>query len=116
MSEAVERRLVALLDNPSHCPHGNPIPGLEELGADATPDAVLNLRQLGEAAVSDGRRVVVRRISEHLQSDADLLRQLKDNGIQPGREVTATAAGGLVSVDGVELPPSVTEHIFVTVA
>jgi len=115
MSEAVERRLVALLDNPSHCPHGNPIPGLEELGADPTPDAVLNLRQLGEAAAAEGRRVVVRRISEHLQSDADLLRQLKDAGVQPGHEVTATAAGGSVSIDGVELPTSVSEHIFVTV-
>ncbi|MBX6768819.1 MAG: metal-dependent transcriptional regulator, partial [Actinomadura rubrobrunea] len=33
MSEDVERRLVALLGNPTHCPHGNPIPGLDELGA-----------------------------------------------------------------------------------
>src|SRR5262249_4152457 len=33
MSEAVERRLVQLLANPTHCPHGNPIPGLAALGA-----------------------------------------------------------------------------------
>ena len=32
MSEAVERRIVALLDKPLVCPHGNPIPGLEDLG------------------------------------------------------------------------------------
>ena len=32
MSEAVERRIVALLDKPLVCPHGNPIPGLDELG------------------------------------------------------------------------------------
>src|SRR6478736_9042312 len=31
MSEAVERKLVALLDNPTVSPYGNPIPGLEEL-------------------------------------------------------------------------------------
>lgn len=30
ISEAVERRLIALLDHPTTCPHGNPIPGLEE--------------------------------------------------------------------------------------
>ena len=32
MSEAVERRILALLDKPLVCPHGNPIPGLDELG------------------------------------------------------------------------------------
>ncbi len=32
MSEAVERRIVAMLDKPLVCPHGNPIPGLDELG------------------------------------------------------------------------------------
>src|SRR5918996_1385505 len=31
MSEAVERKLVALLDNPTVSPYGNPIPGLDEL-------------------------------------------------------------------------------------
>src|SRR4051795_394343 len=34
MSEEVERRLVTLLDVPSTCPHGNPTPGLAELGAE----------------------------------------------------------------------------------
>ena len=32
MSEAVERRILALLDKPLVCPHGNPIPGLDDLG------------------------------------------------------------------------------------
>ena len=31
ISESVERRLVELLGHPDHCPHGNPIPGLDEL-------------------------------------------------------------------------------------
>ena len=48
MSEAVERKLVALLDNPTISPYGNPIPGLDELrrppeeehsGVSAPPDA-----------------------------------------------------------------------------
>jgi DtxR family Mn-dependent transcriptional regulator len=34
ISENVERRLVDLLGHPDHCPHGNPIPGLDELVAD----------------------------------------------------------------------------------
>src|SRR3954465_1751800 len=32
MSEAVERRIVAMLEKPLVCPHGNPIPGLDDLG------------------------------------------------------------------------------------
>src|SRR2546421_11194007 len=32
MSEAVERKLGALLGNPTTSPYGNPIPGLDELG------------------------------------------------------------------------------------
>ena len=35
ISEQVERRLVELLDYPVCCPHGNVIPGLEELGVPA---------------------------------------------------------------------------------
>ena len=35
ISESVERRLVGLLGHPDHCPHGNPIPGLDELVPDA---------------------------------------------------------------------------------
>jgi DtxR family Mn-dependent transcriptional regulator len=35
ISESVERRLVGLLGHPDRCPHGNPIPGLDELAADA---------------------------------------------------------------------------------
>ena len=35
MSDAVERKLVALLDNPTISPYGNPIPGLDELRSQA---------------------------------------------------------------------------------
>ena len=36
MSETVERRLLELLDHPTESPYGNPIPGLAELGEQAT--------------------------------------------------------------------------------
>ena len=37
ISEDVERRLVDLLNSPTESPYGNPIPGLEELGAGGRP-------------------------------------------------------------------------------
>lgn len=120
MSEAVERRLVTLLDNPRQCPHGNPIPGLEELGADpddsATPDIVpLSIVPLSAAATAAGRPVVVRRISEQLQSDADLMRTLKDAHVQPGERLSARSSATGVRVDGTELSRLIAEHVFVTV-
>ena len=37
MSEAVERKLVALLGHPTTSPYGNPIPGLDKLGEGGKP-------------------------------------------------------------------------------
>ncbi|TQM10771.1 metal-dependent transcriptional regulator [Pseudonocardia kunmingensis] len=97
MSEAVERKLVRLLDNPTTSPYGNPIPGLEELASspEATtgpptsvpPVLEVGLQRLDEFARRGGGRVEVRRIAEHVQMDADLMAELKDAGIVPGHEV-----------------------------
>ena len=38
MSDDVERRIVAMLDQPLVCPHGNPIPGLDSLGVSGGAD------------------------------------------------------------------------------
>src|SRR3954453_7807072 len=69
MSEEVERRLVSLLGDPSTCPHGNPIPGLGELGADV-PEVTQSepLALMTDVATAAGTPVTVRRISEQVQS------------------------------------------------
>ncbi|AEA26149.1 MULTISPECIES: metal-dependent transcriptional regulator [Pseudonocardia] len=97
MSDAVERKLVALLDNPTISPYGNPIPGLGELSdppdltgpsnAAAPPPLEVGLQRLDEFARRGGGKVEVRRIAEHVQVDADLMGELKLSGIVPGREV-----------------------------
>ncbi|NYD47085.1 DtxR family Mn-dependent transcriptional regulator [Actinomadura luteofluorescens] len=122
MSEDVERRLVALLDNPTTCPHGNPIPGLDELGghgddADEAPLAVMTA-----VASPQGAGAVIRRISEQVQSDSDLMLRLKQIGIQPGREVILRATDDGVRVIGddeddspaTELSRGIAEHVFVS--
>ncbi len=121
MSEDVERRLVALLDNPTTCPHGNPIPGLSELGGhgddgDHAPLSVMT------AVASPGSEAVIRRISEQVQSDSDLMLRLKQIGIQPGREVILRATDDGVRVisddedegPATELPRDIAEHVFVS--
>ena len=128
ISEQVERRLVELLDYPVRCPHGNVIPGLDELGvpADAKQRGLAAEREqavaMTEVASERPERVIVRRISEQVQSDAALMLKLKRSGIQPGREVTLALnddgvqvtsedkAGGITA----ELPRLVAAHVFVT--
>ena len=71
MSEAVERRIVAMLTQPLVCPHGNPIPGLDEIGVTGSraPPAG-TLVTLTAASLAPGAVVIVDRISEQLQPDA----------------------------------------------
>ncbi|GLZ05932.1 iron-dependent repressor IdeR [Actinomadura sp. NBRC 104412] len=121
MSEEVERRLVALLDNPTSCPHGNPIPGLDELGGHGE-ESQAPVSVMTEVATASGAPAVIRRISEQVQSDSDLMLRLKQIGIQPGREVTLLESDDGVRVtcddeDGgpaTELSRDIAEHVFVS--
>jgi DtxR family Mn-dependent transcriptional regulator len=118
MSEAVERRILALLDKPLVCPHGNPIPGLHELGLPfATTDDVSTLVSLTTAARDGAGTVVVDRISEQIQPDAALLRRLSAAAIRPGHtiHVRPGSAGVEVWTDGepTTLDTYVSDHLFV---
>jgi DtxR family Mn-dependent transcriptional regulator len=118
MSEAVERRVLELLRHPTESPYGNPIPGLEELGelpGEDDDEVVVSLDEL--ASGSDGRNVVVRRIGEPIQTDAQLMYTLRRAGVQPGAVVSVTSSPGgvLVSSGGeaAELDKDIAAHVFV---
>jgi DtxR family Mn-dependent transcriptional regulator len=76
ISPLIERQIMRLLNNPSTCPHGNPIPGL---GAPQPAAKVLSLRQAGE-----GDDVVINNIAEHAEEDAELMHYLQRSGLVPG--------------------------------
>jgi DtxR family Mn-dependent transcriptional regulator len=121
MSEKVERRILALLDKPLVCPHGNPIPGLDQLGLPFATDQTGVLVSLREAAVGARTEVVITRISEQLQPDAALMHRLDQAGMRPGHRVCVTAAAQGVEVwaDGAErtaFDRMVADHVFVRVA
>ncbi|HEU5266442.1 MAG TPA: metal-dependent transcriptional regulator [Jatrophihabitans sp.] len=120
MSEKVERRILALLDKPLLCPHGNPIPGLDQLGLPfGTTDDHPPLVPLTQAADGGAEvEVVVDRISEQLQPDAGLMHRLDLAGVRPGRRVAVKAAPGGVEVrhDGEpasQFARAVSDHVFV---
>jgi DtxR family Mn-dependent transcriptional regulator len=121
MSDAVERRIFEMLDRPMFCPHGSPIPGLEQLGLVVAPsDAEPPLVTLSAAATGE-RQVEIERISELLQPDADLLHRLTDAGMRPGHTITIAPAGREVAVWNGAGPRlvfgrAITDHVFVRVA
>ena len=118
MSETVERRLLELLDHPTESPYGNPIPGLDELGEHgAGEDFMDNVEPLSDAATSAEAMVHVKRISEELQKDEELMGLLRRVGALPGKTVTIvkTDEGILIGSGGetAELVQEAAEHIFV---
>ncbi len=119
MSENVERKLLNLLGNPTVSPFGNPIPGLDALRGDeplgGETSAVLDaLTVLSTTATPEGRTVVVQRISEQLQENTGLLRELAELGIRPGVSMEARLVDGAVMLDGRMLPAGVAQHLFVS--
>ncbi|HEY6423381.1 MAG TPA: iron dependent repressor, metal binding and dimerization domain protein [Pseudonocardiaceae bacterium] len=102
MSEAVERKLFALLGHPTTSPYGNPIPGLDELGVgDAAAPIEPDLVRLDEVARRGGGTVEVRRIAEHVQLDPAMMADLHKVDAVPGNVVQVAAlarAGHLVEL------------------
>jgi DtxR family Mn-dependent transcriptional regulator len=91
ISDNVETAIIRLLEDPTTCPHGNPIPG----SAYTAPDTVA----LSDLGVGDGFTVM--RIPEELEFTPGLLEFLEDAAIQPGHtgSVTASSPDGTTTVE-----------------
>jgi DtxR family Mn-dependent transcriptional regulator len=120
ISEQVERKIMAMLDNPRFSPYGNPIPGLEEFGAPKNQtfiDGVVSVASLELSAPA--QTFTLRRIGEPLQVDVALLADLKALGILPGAQVTIESQGARFLVraigqtQGESLAAAEAAHLFV---
>jgi DtxR family transcriptional regulator, Mn-dependent transcriptional regulator len=123
MSDAVERRILALLDKPLVCPHGNPIPGLDDLGLPfaSRPRALSTLTLSGASRSAADTVVLIERISEQLQPDDVLMRTLAGARVVPGSELhVAPRKSGVevwrVGAKPTELDQVTADHVFVTVS
>lgn len=120
MSEQVERRIIELLDHPSHSPYGNPIPGLDELGekaSDRFSDGVVDIVNLVHGAVGSVNGTI-RRLGEPAQYEPEQLDQLRAAGVLPGARAVFVRAGAAVRVEvagysAIELPNAVAVHVYV---
>ena len=78
VSQEVEERLAKLLNHPTTCPHGNPIPGRTS----ARPQKGTPLHQ-----IPPGKEVELEYITEGGERDARLLGFLQDHKLIPGTRV-----------------------------
>jgi DtxR family Mn-dependent transcriptional regulator len=84
ISPVVEQAMVRLLDDPTTCPHGNPIPGTDY----TVPERSMTLRE-----VDAGVDFVVHRIPEELEFQAGQLEYLEEAGLIPGRSGRVLSIG-----------------------
>lgn len=96
MSEEVEKRMVAVLDDPTRSPFGNPIPALSALGFDAPqPDQgtrAVDLPNGGEVSAT------VIQVNEILQVDDGTLQELTAAGIRVGAKVSVVNNSGTITL------------------
>ena len=117
MSDSVEKKVYELLNKPTRSPYGNPIPGLDVLdeSADGHDRGATGERNLAFPGLTGS--VVVRRICESVQTNADVLRQLHAAGIDPGTTVTVAQERDGVTIDRsgdkIRLPREVASRVFV---
>jgi DtxR family Mn-dependent transcriptional regulator len=84
IDDEVEERLVEILSDPGACPHGNPIPG------SANEVDVSSLVALND--VEPGTTVVLRRLTEDLELELDVMRFLEESRLMPGATIVVRSA------------------------
>jgi len=91
VSPLVEERIMALLGNPTTCPHGNTFPGLPH-----PPTVLMSALQAGDEREIDG-------VQEEAEDDAELMRFLQNNGMTPGTKIRVAEVASYNSTMTIEV-------------
>ncbi len=85
--------MVELLDDPGACPHGNPIPGSAN---EVDHSGLVALRD-----VPPGSRATLRRLTEDLELELDVMRFFEVSGLMPGASlsVRSVAPDGTMTLE-----------------
>lgn len=86
VDERTEEAVIATLGYPTTCPHGNPIPGIQNAPAEGLP----------LTALDPERPAQVLRVTEELKFEPGMLVALESAGLTPGTTATVTS----ISADG----------------
>jgi DtxR family Mn-dependent transcriptional regulator len=121
MSDAVERKIIELIDRPDLSPYGNPIPGLASLGMPVNPEFLAGVVSIASLRGTDtGGSFTLTRIGEAFQAEADQLKLLKECGLLPGAEIALEFSTDAVKVKNIrgkaaaEVPLGMALHLYVT--
>ena len=90
ISADVEEKLIALLGDPSTCPHGNPIPGSH--GGVSRAERSL-------AGSQEGQEVILLRINEMIEHDETTLMAMDAAGFIPGQRGVVSARNNDGSIE-----------------
>jgi DtxR family Mn-dependent transcriptional regulator len=85
ISAEVEERLVEILHDPATCPHGNPIPG--------SSHTVDYHRLVPLKDIPAGGRAILRRLTEDLELELDVMRFLEESALMPGAAIQVKSIG-----------------------
>jgi DtxR family transcriptional regulator, iron-dependent repressor len=85
ISDEVETRMVEILDDPATCPHGNPIPGSAH---SVDHSSLVPLKDVGP-----GGRAILRRLTEDLELELDVMRFFEESGLMPGARIQVKDVG-----------------------
>lgn len=115
MSDEVEERLYKILNEPTHDPYGNPIPGSGVSVPEGQVDVELVVSRDG------GGRGTLVRIGEPNQAECHLLERFVQAGIKPGVKVDVAGEDGNIRITQLETGKSVViddqqgRHLFVVI-
>ena len=85
ISAQVEERLVDILQDPATCPHGNPIPG--------SSHTVDYSRLVPLQEIPAGGGAILRRLTEDLELELDVMRFLEASKLMPGARISVKDVG-----------------------
>lgn len=109
ISEQFEDKIAELLDNPTHDPHGDPIPTKDGIMPEMEDDSLIH--------AEEGHQYIVSRVKNQ---DPELLRYLEKIGLLPGARLTIKEKGPfkgpiILQVEENEqvLGHEVAEHIYI---
>lgn len=111
ISDDVEVRMLDILGDPATCPHGNPIPGSSHTVDYST---LVPLKE-----VAPGGRAVLRRLTEDLELELEVMRFFEESGLMPGAriEVVSVAPDGTMTLEvqraAVALGPDLSDNLWV---
>lgn len=102
ISGAVESRVMTSLNQPTTCPHGNPIPG-------AVPNARTYLKDnhaVRLSSVNDGTRVRILCVSEVVEDEEALILYMHEKGLTPGTQLVMQSHLNDISAEDIPLEPA----------